>query len=177
MSADLYFKVIPSSPVMVVIERIKVDMQKRNDALDAFRKRHSLKEDRPLWGNSRFVLGVGGPPIEGESGWRWDRKGRFNCPDKKTPEGKALAKELSDIPYDTDWQSISCEIFDHDLLCGMDESGRGMCTRFAVFGWTERGVVCRMHASVKKGAGKWPDGLVEITGSECESIMNSMEAA
>jgi hypothetical protein len=68
-------------------------------------------------------------------GWRMGAAQQLNVPDKRTPEGKAIAAKLRAVPCDLNWMSISQRLFKHDWVMF------GMKTHFAVIHWKPRGSV------------------------------------
>lgn len=164
----LYFKVLPDSPVMKHIDAWKDVMTKRNAALKKLRKELGIPKENEWYGWDHYIAGVGSPRLS-LPGWRWDSKKGFNVPALLTPEGKAIKAKLKAIPCPKRWDAVSEEIFQHDWV------SVGMSMHWASFGWTKLGAVVQMHAAVKKAAKTWPDGLVEITGSEAAAIMAPVE--
>ena len=66
-------------------------------------------------------------------GWRFRAADQINVPDKRTPEGRAIAKRLHEAPGNLNWISISQRLFKHDWVM------HGMKTHFAVIHWKPRG--------------------------------------
>ncbi len=166
---DLYFRVIPKSPVMAKIDECKERMAAHSKARIAFMKRHGFSKAARSYGYEWSMIGVA--EKTDRPGWRWKAAERYSVPALKTPEGKAIKAELKALPPGVEWREVSDALFKHGFVSSHND--RGMCTRWAVFAWNKNGVVCCMHADVKRAAKKWPEGLVEITGSEAAKLNGS----
>jgi hypothetical protein len=170
----LYFRVEPNSEASAIIDGMRAKKAERAKIVRKVHKELNLAKDQDLFGTDHLIMGVGPPMFEpARLGWRWDRKRGINIPDRKTQEGREVVKLLGTIPSDIDTMHESQRIFEHKLVMGAEHGG--ICLRFASFGASKNGAVCRMHASVKKAAKKWPAGLTEITGTEAEQIVPTIE--
>ena len=117
MSAEhrKYYLVEPGSPVMEVIEQAQAKHRAFNGAAIAF------KEEIGATGviamdNSHLVGAEFADDVPLPEGWRWDKKAGYYVPAKKTPEGRAIAKRLDEIPRGVGALSLADML--RDAKCG-----------------------------------------------------------
>jgi hypothetical protein len=166
-----YFRAEPNTPAAELADSYRAKFRKRASISAEVAKDLKLPKGVKFYGTDSSIWGVttDWPRDEIPAGWIWSKKRRCYVPDKKTDEGKYIAKALATIPGGIDWMHESCEAFGHSLVMG--SKGGGLCLRFAAWAWSKRGSVCQMHSAVKKAAKKWPEGLVEITATEANEII------
>lgn len=165
----LTYRVIPDTEADAIVTRLKKIQRDRERAFAAFRLANDLPDDNcEAYGTHQEVAGFGLSPYA-KPGWKWSKKFRTNVPDRKTPEGKEIAKQLKALPPGIDKRRESSEIFGHGLVMSSCRHGFGLS--FAQWGWSRKGAVVAMAPAVKAAAKKWPKGLREIPLSVANKIV------
>jgi hypothetical protein len=163
------YRVIPDTDADVHATRLKQIKKTRERAFEAFCLANDIEPGHDGMGTVSRFEGVGNVPFS-KPGWKWSKRHGTNVPNRQTPEGKEIAKQLKAIPPGINWHAESDTIFKHGLV--MSAEGNSIYLSYAKWGWSLRGTVVVMSADVKQAAKTWPKGLREITLSVANKIVN-----
>lgn len=81
------------------IERTTELTKARQEAGAMFLERHGFPDNTKFWGTDRAFTGLDLRPDSPPSGWRIDSREGVLMPAKRTKEGKQIAQEMAEIPY------------------------------------------------------------------------------